>query len=409
LAQFDISRTVLPPVNVLVVATKAPWPPIDGGRVLLLETLRALAEAGCRLTLAAPVDPAAFDLRQVARELSPWCVPRLIPAAPLPPVVAKLRSRGAPLSIARHALAAVRREVERLLAAERFDLVHAEQLQALSQAEPAFALGVPVVLRAQNVESDLWAAAGERGSGLRGLLLRREAKRLTAWEGRAVRRSAATLALTAEDADRLRELAGGGARVEIVRAPFPELPPGTGRLAGEPPVVVFGSRGWLPNEESVSWFLGEVWPAVRTAVPGAVLHLFGAAEGSETAGVVPHPSPSDSAEVYAPGSILAVPLRFASGVRIKILEAWARGVPVVATPGAVAGLEARDGTEALIARSPGDLAAAIARLHREPALATSLVEEGRRALRERHEPRVVARRQIEAYRAVLDRRQGPTS
>jgi glycosyltransferase involved in cell wall biosynthesis len=265
-----------------------------------------------------------------------------------------------------------------------------------------------VVLRAQNVESDLWAAAAERGSGLRGLLLRREAKRLAAWEGRAVRRSAATLALTANDADRLGELAGGGARVVIVRAPFAELSPGTGRLAGEPPVVVFGSRGWLPNEESVSWFLGEAWPAVRAAVPGAVLHLFGAIERSLPAGAVPHPPPSDSAEVYAPGSILAVPLRFASGVRIKILEAWARGVPVVGTPAAVGGLEARDGREVLIARSPGELAAAIARLHRDPALAARLVEAGRRALRERHEPREVARRQIESYRAVVDRRQAST-
>jgi hypothetical protein len=399
LAQFDISRTVLPPVNVLVVATKAPWPPIDGGRVLLLETLRALAEAGCRLTLAAPVDPAAFDLRQVARELSPWCVPRLVPAAPLPPVVAKLRSRGAPLSIARHALAAVRSEVERLLGAESFDLVHAEQLQALPQAEPAAALGVPVVLRAQNVESDLWAAAAQRSGGLRGLLLRREAKRLAVWEGRAVLRAASTLALTAEDAVRLRELAGGGARVEVVRAPFPELPPGKGRLAGEPAVVVFGSRGWLPNEESVAWFLGEVWPAVLNDLPGAVLHLFAAAGPPATA-VVVHPSPADSAEVYAPGSILAVPLRFASGVRIRILEAWARGVPVVATPEAVAGLEAQDGREVLVARSPAEFASAIAGLYREPAVAEGLVAAGRRALRERHEPREVGRRMIELYSSL---------
>jgi glycosyltransferase involved in cell wall biosynthesis len=220
------------------------------------------------------------------------------------------------------------------------------------------------------------------------------------WEGRAVRRAAATLALTGEDAARLRELAGGG-RIEVIRAPFPELSPGPLRLAGAPAVVVFGSRGWLPNEESVPWFLAEVWPAVRAALPGAVLHLFGADERPVAADVVPHPSPEDSAEVYAPGSILAVPLRFASGVRIKILEAWARGVPVVATPAALSGLEAQEGREAFMARSPEELAAAIARLHRDPALAAALVEAGRRALRERHAPREVARRLIAAYEASL--------
>jgi polysaccharide biosynthesis protein PslH len=390
-------------LSVLAVATKAPWPAVDGGRFLLLNTLRALAAAGCRLTLVAPVDPARFDLSEVARELSAFCAPALVPAAPLPPLTALLRSGGAPLSIARHTLPAVRWEVERRLAAERFDVVHAEQLQALPQAEPAFARGVPVVLRAQNVESDLWAETARRGKGLRGFLLRREARKLAAWEGGAVRRAAAALALTEEDASRLRELSRGEGRVGVVRAAFPELPLGTGRLAGEPAVAVFGSRGWLPNEESTVWFATEVWPAVRAALPGALLHLFGAPPGLEGPGVVIHSSPADSAEVYAPGSILAVPLRIASGVRIKILEAWARSIPVVSTPAALAGLEAEDGREALVARDPQEFAAAIGRLHREPGLAETLVEAGRQARRERHEPGVVAEGLVEAYEEARKR------
>ncbi len=393
-------------MNVLVVATKAPWPPIDGGRFLLLNTLQGLAAAGCRLTLVAPVDPGRFDLDEIAGELSPYCAPRLIPTAPLPPALALLRSGGAPLSIARHSLTAVRREVERLLATERFDLVHAEQLQALPQAEPAFARGIPVVLRAQNVESDLWAEAARRGRGARGFLLRREAKRMADWEGREVRRAAATLALTEEDAGRLRELAGGGGNVAVVRAPFPDLPPGTGRLAGDPAVIVFGSGGWLPNEDSAAWFAAEVWPAVRVKAPGAVLHLFGTEAKPQAPDILCHPAPRASAEVYAPGAILAVPLRIASGVRIKILEAWARGVPVVATPAALAGLDVQDGREALIARDPREFAAAIARLQREPGLAAALVETGRMARRERHEPAVVAGRMMEAYRGVVVTRSG---
>jgi hypothetical protein len=388
-------------MKLLLVATKAPWPPVDGGRFLLLNTLEALAAAGCRLTLVAPVDPVAFDLARVTRELSAWCEPVLVPAAPLPPLAALLRSGGgAPLSIARHSLPAVRQEVEQRLRAERFDLVHAEQLQALPQVEGAFTQGIPVVLRAQNVESDLWRAAGERGSGLRGLWLRGEARRLAQWEGSAVRRAAATLALTAEDAARLGELAGGG-RVGVVRAPFPELPPGSGRLEGDPPVVVFGSRGWMPNEDSVAWYLKAVWPAVRSEVPGAVLHLYGIDLASPTPGVIAHPPPGDSGEAFPPGSILAVPLRIASGVRIKILEAWARGVPVVATPAALAGLDAEDGREALVAREPREFAAAIRRLQEDPALTASLIAEGRRARRERHDPQEVARCLIAEYEKVI--------
>jgi hypothetical protein len=386
-------------LNVLLVATKAPWPPVDGGRLLLLNTLTGLAAAGHRATLVAPVDPARFDLREVGEALAAWCEPRLVPAAPLPLLTALVRAGyRAPLSIARHALPAVRREVERCLKDSRFDVLHAEQLQALPQAEPAFARGLPVVLRAQNVESDLWREAALRGRGARGAVLRIEARRLARWEGEAVRRATATLALTAEDASRLRALASGGGNVSVLRAAFPELPAAAGeRLPGDPAVVVLGSQGWVPNEDSVSWFLSEVWPAVVSALPGAVLHLFGAAPSTVPGNVSVHPSPRDSAEAFRPGSILAVPLRIASGVRMKVLEAWTRGVPVVGTPEALAGLEVEDGREALVAADAPGFVAALSRFHREPGLAARLIAEGHRARRERHDPARVTADLLAAY------------
>ncbi|MFY9826990.1 MAG: glycosyltransferase family 4 protein, partial [Thermoanaerobaculia bacterium] len=194
--------------------------------------------------------------------------------------------------------------------------------------------------------------------------------------------------------------------VRVVRAPFPELPAGSGRLPGDPPVVVFGSRGWLPNEDSVAWYLKDVWPAVRSELPGAILHVFGSGLASTLPGVVAHPPPGDSGEAYPAGSILTVPLRIASGVRIKILEAWARGVPVVATPAALAGLEVEDGREALVAREPRDFAAAIRRLRDDPAFAASVIAEGHQARRERHEPQEIARRLVEEYATVVKSHSG---
>jgi glycosyltransferase involved in cell wall biosynthesis len=71
---------------------------------------------------------------------------------------------------------------------------------------------------------------------------------------------------------------------------------------------------------------------------------------------------------------------------MKILEAWARGVPIVATPEAAAGLGAQDGRELLIAATPDDFAAAIDRLASQPELPRALVAAGRRLLLERHDP-----------------------
>ncbi|HEY6323856.1 MAG TPA: glycosyltransferase [Thermoanaerobaculia bacterium] len=397
-------------MRLLVVATKAPWPPIDGGRLLLLRTLEGLAAAGVRATLVAPLDSRRHALESVAAALAPWCEPQLVLARSAGAASTVLRSAGhrPPLTISRHTLPQVRRRVEGLLAARRFDVIHAEQLQALPQAlAPARAVHRPVVLRAQNVESALWAAAPGRPLAL-------EARRLAAWEGRAVAGVDATAALTAIDAAALRRLAAaaGSPRARVVEVPAPfaaELPPGPPGLAGKPAVAVLGSLGWRPNEDAVAWFTGEIWPAVRRALPAAELHVFGVARGAAAEpappvdaerGITWHAAPADSAAAFACGSIHVVPLRFGSGVRMKVLEAWARGVPVVATPEGAAGLEAADGVELLVARDAAGFAAACRRLCEEPGLAAALAAGGRAALRRRHDPATVARRLLELYAEV---------
>jgi polysaccharide biosynthesis protein PslH len=364
-------------VRILWVTTKPPWPPNDGGRLLTATTTTALRAEGHDVEILSPRRPGSA-LRTLLRAAR----------------------TGLPLAIARHASRAVRRQVARVVQAGGCDVVVAEQLQALPQCEPAQRAGLLVALRAQNVESDLLAAAawpGRFGAGW----LRREASHLAAFEGAAVRRARLTLALTPEDAERLGVLAGLGRgssdglpSVEVVPAPFPaELPEGSVRLPGDPAVVVMGSAGWRPNREGARWFVQDVWPQVRAARPAALLHVFGLGGNLEGPGIVRHPAPESSAEALAPGSILVVPLHVASGVRMKILEAWARGVPVVATAAAAAGVGAGDvlptGADAR------GMASALLRLAGDPALARSLVEGGRALLRMRHDPRRIAFRIVE--------------
>jgi glycosyltransferase involved in cell wall biosynthesis len=193
-------------------------------------------------------------------------------------------------------------------------------------------------------------------------------------------------------------LAGGQGAIYHVPAPFPEqLPAGEGRLGGDPAVVVLANR-WFPNRDGAAWFVQAVWPEVRAQLPRAVLHLFGTVSGPRaTPAVVVHRLLTDSAAAFPPGAILAVPLRIASGVRVKIMEAWARGVPVVATPVAVAGLEASHGKELLIAADPREFAQAIDRYHRDPPFARAMVASGRALLRGRHAPGRIGRALAEIY------------
>lgn len=362
-------------MRVLWIATKTPWPPVDGGRLLLWSSLRALRGRDVEVTLVAP---AASGVAPAA--LLDVCRPALVGNSGFPGrggfdlVLAGLRRQ--PLTIRRHARSPVRRQVEELLASEHFDVVQVEQVQALAQVPDGVEGMPPVVLRAQNVESDLWRLLAEL-PGTPKLLagwLGRQADLLARYEGDAVRQCSATVALTERDADGLRRLAAeaagdssgaddafDSALVEIVPAPVEsELPPGP-MLDGDPAVVVFGGSGWKPNAEGARWFLDAAWPEVMRRNPGAVLHLFGGkqlVEKEDDRVRAPAP-PGDSAEAFARGSVLVVPLRVASGVRMKILEAWARGVAVVATPAAARGLRSVSGEELLVAETPADLAQAV--------------------------------------------------
>lgn len=393
------------PLRILWVGTKSPWPPTDGGRLVALETVRALAEAGHQVVFVAPVEGTHEERQTVAEALRPWCEPVLTKPRRRPAFDDAVRAvvGRQPVTVRRHFRAKVAAAVAGRLSTGAFDVVHCEQVHAATQAAPAVALGVPVVLRQQNVESDLWTMLARHNRLLRPLLVL-EAARVRRYEAQVMRRMALTVALTGRDAERLRSIAGPRAEVRAVRAPFPGgLEPGDEILAGDPAVVLFGDQRWQPNRLQTLEFVGAMWRRIVAALPEARLHLMGGALRRPVAGVTVHPAPADSRAAYAPGSILAVPLRVASGVRMKILEAWSRGVPVVATSAAAGGLDAEDGRELLLADDADGFVRALARVDGEPGLRAALVAAGRRALAERHQPAAIAAELADAYAFAIAR------
>jgi glycosyltransferase involved in cell wall biosynthesis len=392
------------PLSILIVATKSPWPPVDGGRVVVLNTIDALAAAGHQVTLVAPVDPEA-DHAAARAALATRCRPELVAARPLGTVAAALSAllHRRPLTIERHRLRAVGARVRELAAAETFDVVQAEQLQAVAQAAPAVAAGAPLVHRAHNLESVLWTYAASFARPFERALLRREARSLAAFERATVARCAATVALTELDAAPLRAAAGPGPRIERVPVPFAlELPPSRTPLAGQPAVLTLASPTWLPSRETASRIARVWWPEVRRRLPGAVLHVFGGVDGDARDGVEWHPAPADSAAAFASGAVVAIPERHPTGVPVKGLEAWARGLPLIGSAGTAAALEAEAGREIVVADDPEGLAAALERLASDPELRSRVVDGGRARLRAMHDPARVAA-QLEAIYRSLDR------
>lgn len=393
-------------VRILCVATKPPWPPRDGGRLALWLTLQGLAAAGHDIALVAPRDETtASTAEAVERALRAVCTPHLVSAAKRNWITAWAAAlfRGQALSVARHHLPEVEQAVAECIADWRPDVLHVEQLQAMANCETARAAGIPVVLRMQNVESSLWRQVAMARLRSRALVL--EAHRLRTNEARAMAKASRVVALTERDAADLRDICGDAQRHKLVAVcpPFPSSMSAGPALGDSTAIVLAGSAGWWPNTEGMRWFLDQVAPLLATELPQARVHVYGGTRVATTAGrsgAVWHPAPEDAAQAFPAGAIAAIPLHIGSGIRMRILEAWARGLPVVATSIAAAGLQVESGRELMIADTPADFATAIRTLAREDGLRAALVAAGRNYLAKHHERGMLTQALVAQYEAA---------
>jgi len=139
--------------------------------------------------------------------------------------------------------------------------------------------------------------------------------------------------------------------------------------AGDEEAVVFsGNMEYHPNFTAVRFFRREIWPQLRERWPRLVWRLVGSnpaavrrfTEGDErieVAGSVP-----DAVSELARSRVAVVPLLSGSGTRLKILEAWAAGLPVVSTTLGAEGLPLRDGETGLLADGAEAFVDAVTRL-----------------------------------------------
>jgi len=137
-----------------------------------------------------------------------------------------------------------------------------------------------------------------------------------------------------------------------------------------------------PNVDAVVWFASEILPRVRTQLPQLCLHVVGVDPPPQVArlhgrdGVLVHGHVPDLQPLLDGSRIAVAPLRYGAGVKGKVNQAMAHGLPVVATPMAVEGMHLANGRDVLVGESAQAFADAIVRLHDDAALWDTLAAHG---------------------------------
>jgi sugar transferase (PEP-CTERM/EpsH1 system associated) len=401
-------------MRILFLTTDLSYPPQDGRMLRTYNVLRGLArrhavhlvcfdqrhgEDPRRRRLAAEA-----HLRDLCASVDVFEVPSKLSRAALAWTgLASLFGKLPFSSLAYESSRAVRR-LEALAAAQSMDVIHVEN--TLLGALVAHVKGPTRVLVHHNVESDLFLQRAEADRNLaRRAFLRLEARKMRTFERRMGPCFGAHIACSAGDAARLVEITGGG-RVCVVPngVDLEYFTCSESSRAESTGVVHIGGLNWLPNLQAATWFVDEVWPLVRRAVPNAMLTLVGRAgdapvprwqsrDGIAFAGEV-----QDVRPYFSAASVSVVPLHVGGGTRLKILNSWAMGTPVVSTTKGCEGLPARDGETLLIADTPASFAEAVVRLLREPGLRAAFAASGRKLVEAEYGwPRIVERTE-QAYR-----------
>jgi sugar transferase (PEP-CTERM/EpsH1 system associated) len=398
-------------VKIAFLCARPPYPPNAGGRIRTFHLLTQISrQHDVTLVTATEADAEEVSLDALRAEIPRVDVKAIRVGAEgaLGRLVRALRNPVDPLPFtwARYRRSAFIALVRASLAGKRFDIVHCDHVQiahALHGLETA-----PRVLNAHNVESLLIRRMGEHaGSGWRKAAIAWQARKTLHAECRSFRLFDRCLAVSEEDGAEIGRMVPG-LPVSVVPNGVDVVQFTPQALAdGEPEIVFTGAMDWAPNVDGVTFFAGEILPRIRQRVPSARLSIVGRNPSAslirrlEGDAVRFTGSVDDVRPYLARARVVVVPLRIGGGTRLKILEAWALGKPVVSTRLGAEGLPAKDGENIALADTPDAFAERTIGLLGDALGGGALGAAGRRLVEERFSWERVTRDLVEAYEATL--------
>lgn len=376
--------------RILYIAPNLPYPLTTGMALRQFHLLRAYAGVG-------PVTLAFFYREETQLEaagaLKPYCeslhpvalstVKRSLTGdAPLWKRRVEQTATLTPSIACAFSSAAMRRTVDAL--APSADLVHVAKLWMVPNAERAVQRAgrhTSVVLDLDDVETvvkrrALAIASPERWQ--RRLFEGYDVLRLWLYQRRALGMFDRVFVCSRRDRERLKS-----ANVVLIPNGATIPPAALPEESDDRTLVCVGSLGYRPNVDGLLFFVREIFPLVRREVSGARLLVVGSSIPAD----VQRLHDGDSISVvgdaeslepyYRQATAAVVSLRIGSGTRLRILEAFAFGRPVVSTTVGCEGLEVTPGEHLLVADDPRGLAQACVTLLREPELRRRLVARSR--------------------------------
>ncbi|UCC65344.1 MAG: glycosyltransferase [Anaerolineae bacterium] len=382
-------------MKILLLTQVLPYPPDSGPKVKTWNVLKYLAQHH-EVTLVSFV---RGDQSEDIRHLRKYC--QAVHTVPM--VRGAIRDAWhmglsfltrQPFMMLRDDRSAMRDLVARLSAEGHFDVAHADQLNMAQ-----YAARVPGAFKILDAHNALWLLYKRLWEtmppGPRKWLLGRDWRLLRNYEGWLVREFDAVLAVSHEDKAALQEAAGQAVDITVIPIAIDTDEVTVVKRETEPNHILhIGTMYWPPNIDGVNWFIQEIYTLVRQQRPDVQFDVVGARPPTEllalndtglginVTGYVEDPTPYQQQ-----AAAMVVPLRAGGGMRVKILNALAEGIPIVSTTLGYEGIEMTPGHNILVGDTPEAFAAEVLRVLDDPDLGRQLAANGRQLVEEKYDYR----------------------
>jgi len=304
---------------------------------------------------------------------------------------------GQPFLILRDRVPAMVAKIESLLKEGAFDAVHADQLWMAQYAQEAknYRPDLRLILDQHNAVFLIPKRLANGESNIaKQWFFNLESSRLRRYETAVCNQFDRVVWVTDEDRQVVAPKPTGSKQSTVI--PICVAPTSNGTVPimdGTSRITFLGGLHWPPNTQGILWFFKEIYPLVKSRIPDAVLTVIGKnpppelmGDGVQVTGYVPDLEP-----YLKESSVFIVPLLAGGGMRVKILDAWNWGIPIVSTTIGAEGIAAVDQENILIADTPQAFAQATIRLLQERDLANKLVKNGRHTLKTQYDWQTVYR------------------
>ena len=396
-------------MKILMLTPYLPYPLLSGGQIRTYNLLKKLADK-YEVTLFALIKEESE--RQYLPELEKYCKKvRLFKRSQRPFTVQNILHTAFssyPFLVIRNHVPETIAAVKAELAAEHYDLIHAETFYMMPHLPQT---SVPTLLVEQTIEYLGYEsfAAKVKWPFLRPLL-NIDIQKIKRWEEHYWRSATHLITMSEDDRQFIGKAIGDLDKIDVVSNGvdvqwFMEK---ARKLPDEPTVLSVGTFNWLPNVEAVRFLVRQVWPLIKAKLPTAKLWIVGNAPTKEVfnyqqedtsitiTGGIP-----DIRDAFAGAHVLVAPVFSGKGTRYKILEAMAAGCPIVASDIAVEGLDVQPGKHVLTSNDPAKIAERTLSVLQDRALQQQLAKNGRTFVQSTYDWNFIAKKLDHVYRDLV--------